>query len=123
MGGKDINTPLNMAISMGEMIAEDEPNLKQRVFLMTDGKVDNSEEVIEQCENPAIVVHTVGIGLDVDTKLLTQAAEKGRGSCNIITDRDDQAIIDSKIIQSLLQAQAPALDHCHLIWESNGKVI
>ena len=54
-GGTDIAAPLLSAISYSI-------NMKKKVFLLTDGKVDNPREVAELARNEGCSVHTVGIG-------------------------------------------------------------
>jgi len=56
------------------------PNLKKRVFCLTDGAVSNPEQVIELAKVESIVVHTVGIGDGCDTYMLSRTAKEGRGT-------------------------------------------
>ena len=75
------------------------------------------------CENPSIVVNTVGIGNGIDANMLQVAAVKGRGSCSLITDNDDAGILNGKIIGALGNSCDPSLENCTITWESGGKVI
>ena len=68
MNGTDIATPLQMAISMSEFLEGE--NMKQRVFILTDGTVPNPQEVIDLCKDPSIVVSTIGIGDEIDRNML-----------------------------------------------------
>ena len=54
-GGTDIAAPLLSAITY-------DISMKKRVFILTDGKVDNPREVAELARNEGCSVHTVGIG-------------------------------------------------------------
>ena len=72
MNGTDIATPLEMAIGLSEFL--EDPSIKQRVFILTDGTVPNGQEVVNLCANPAIVVNTIGIGNGIDKNMLFVAA-------------------------------------------------
>ena len=66
-GGTDILTPLTMSFDVNDA---EYGNLKKRVFILTDGMVNNREDVIEAARNGynsgAGIVHTFGIGSGCD---------------------------------------------------------
>jgi hypothetical protein len=70
-----------------------------------------------------MVLHTVCLGTSGNTALLDEAAEKGKGSFNIIYEDDIPHQIDYKVVETLHKVQEPALEDCRLIWEACGKVI
>ena len=82
-GGTDIATPLIQAQTMDSF-----PDSHKRIFLLTDGLVHNSQEVIDQARafNDTIQVFTFGLGSGIDRNLCEKTAEAGRGTCSIVED-------------------------------------
>ena len=95
LGGTDIATPLLMTISM------EDPNLKKRIFCLTDGAVSNPDEVVELAKTDSIVVHTVGIGDGCDTNMLARTAKEGRGTYSQIGDGESDSVLNGKVITAL----------------------
>ena len=91
-------------------------HLQKRIFLLTDGQVGNSQEIIEQAsfKNDTIRTHTFGIGNGADTYMVTKVAEVGRGSYSLIQDSSNQ--LNSKVITALSRAFEPSLKECQLIF-------
>ena len=78
LGGTNIIDPLIRA-------QEDfQSDLKKRIFILTDGAVDNPARVIDQVKlhNDRIRVMSFGIG-DCDSDLVMKIAEAGRGTYTI----------------------------------------
>ena len=78
LGGTNIIDPLTRA-------QEDfQSDLKKRIFILTDGAVDNPDRVIEQVKlhSDKIRVMSFGIG-DCDSELVRKIAEAGRGTHTI----------------------------------------
>ena len=90
--------------------------MKKRIIILTDGIVDNPKEVVDLCKNESVSVHTVGIGDGIDSEMLKRAAKAGRGSCSLIKDNDDSAVLNEKIIDALKKAMEPSLDNCIMRW-------
>lgn len=91
-----------------------------RVFLLTDGQVDEPQKVIDlirekvnarQKENVDLRVFTFGIGNDCDKKLVKESAEVGRGINYLVEDSRNMELLKTKIIDALLKAMEPALDN------------
>ena len=63
--------------------------MQKRIFLLTDGMVNNPEEVVAQAGicNENIRVHTFGIGDGCDKSMVIGAAHAGRGSCSFVIDK------------------------------------
>ena len=58
------------------------------IFLLTDGQVDNPDEVVSliKKESGKCKVHGFGIGSDVDPYLIEKYAKAGRGSANFVSN-------------------------------------
>jgi hypothetical protein len=61
---------------------------QKRVFLLTDGEVDNKEAIFEYVRNNSdeMRIHTFGIGSGCDRELITETAKAGRGSFSFASD-------------------------------------
>lgn len=89
-GGTEILQPMNKAI---ELLKEDpiarKLGLKQsRIFLLTDGEVENREDVINAAlhRNEKVSIHTFGIGGQCDKDMVKRIAQNGEGSSYLIAD-------------------------------------
>jgi len=91
-------------------------NKKLRVFLLTDGEVDNKDQVIAQvrkhCETTR--VHSFGIGNDCDRELIKQTAIAGRGSYSFASENSSN--LSGQVIQALNKATQPSLKDCTFTW-------
>ena len=69
-------------------VSLDVGNRKKRIFLLTDGQVDNTSKIIEFAKNNNKItkIHTFGIGDGCDRKLVSETAYAGKGSCNFATE-------------------------------------
>ena len=95
LGGLDILRPLKTIFEM-----ESECD-KQDYFLLTDGAVPNTDQilkVIEDNASPSRRLHTFGLGDEVDEKLIKKAAIKGFGHFYLTKELQN---LDNKIIDSL----------------------
>lgn len=85
MGGTEILNPLKKAVDLNV------GKRKKRVFLLTDGEVNNSKEIIDFAKLHAenVRIHTFGVGRDCDKKLIEGIALAGRGSFSYAVDSRD----------------------------------
>ncbi|CDW72317.1 UNKNOWN [Stylonychia lemnae] len=95
MGGTEIAQPLFEIFSQ----IPDE-NLPRHIYLLTDGEVSNTEEVIELVKDNRnnSTVHTFGIGDGVSTELIKKCAMVGGGHYSFI---DNPHEIEEKVIAAL----------------------
>ena len=109
-GGTNILDPLKKATEL------DIGKRKRRVFLLTDGEVENKDQVIAQarknCEKTR--VHAFGIGNGCDRELIKQTAIAGRGSFSFATDNSSN--LSGQVIQALKKATQPSLMDCKFSW-------
>lgn len=63
-------------------------SLKKRIFLLTDGRVRDNSQCIEQARqfSEFARVFTFGLGSGCDTQLCEETAKAGRGTCSIVSD-------------------------------------
>ena len=70
LGGTEILDPLILCSGL------DTPNREKRVFLLTDGEVDNRDQIFEYVreQNNIMRIHTFGIGSGCDKELIQKTA-------------------------------------------------
>ena len=133
MGGTNILSPLRKAqlmelpsayrdynkwlndYSNGDKYDIPTKHVQKRIFLLTDGEVRNSLEVVNQARfaNDSIRTHTFGIGHRCDERLVIDVANAGRGSHSIVLDNSKE--LNSKVILALARAFEPSLKSCKLV--------
>ncbi len=110
MGGTEILEPLELA----KQQFKNGDNIKHvRIFLLTDGEVQNRNEVIAAAKtgNDEIRIHTFGIGGACDKDMVEQMAKRGRGSVSLI---DNPEKLERNVIRALRVASEPSLKKCRL---------
>ncbi len=95
MGGTELLNPLKEIVSM--KAAKDLPRC---LYLLTDGAVFNTEEVVNliRVNNQNCSVNTFGIGSGADENLIKNCAKAGRGHFTFI---DKLQEIETKVIDAL----------------------
>lgn len=97
LGGTEIYDPLVHIFKQKQ-----DPSLSRHIFLLTDGAVGNTGEVIKLIDrevNKSIqCVHTIGMGSGADKHLVEGAAEAGFGTSALIAD---QKLVEEKVIAAL----------------------
>ena len=77
-----------------------EGGLNTHIFLLTDGAISNTKEVVKliRMNNKSSKVHTFGIGSGVSTELVKNSAMAGRGHFYFINNMSE---IDQKVLDAL----------------------
>ena len=109
-GGTEMRAPLEHALAT----APGAGMLKQIVFI-TDGSVGNESELVSLIHRQIgdARLFTVGIGAAPNVYFLQQAAEAGRGSHTIISDREQVA---SRMLDLFRKLEHPALVDLAVRW-------
>ena len=65
--------------------------VETRIFLLTDGQAHDRKYVEEQVKKVKQnqKIFTFGLGAGVDKKFLKEVAQDGKGTCSIVSDRDN----------------------------------
>ncbi|XP_060569595.1 von Willebrand factor A domain-containing protein 5A-like isoform X2 [Ruditapes philippinarum] len=113
MGGTEILQPLEHVFNKNPI-----PSHPRRVFVLTDGQVDNTDAVIglvrKESINTSTRVFTLGIGHGVSTALIDGIARNGGGKSEFISGEDR---IQPKVISLLKRAMQPAITDISLDWD------
>ena len=86
-----------------------EPSRK-KIFLLTDGEVNQPEEVIKLAKESQTYIHTFGIGEDCSRYLIQEVAKAARGSYSFVEDSNDNLKV--KVIEALRKAINASLQGC-----------
>ncbi|CAG7721881.1 unnamed protein product [Allacma fusca] len=111
MGGTEILEPLKEIFS-----AESVPGYLRQIFVITDGEVGNTEEVIGITKAKAHEsrVFTLGIGDGASHHLVEGIAQAGGGTSAFVTYNE---AVDKKVLQQLKDALQPSLTNVQIKWE------
>lgn len=103
LGGTEIYEVLQQLLSQKPI--EDYP---RQIFLLTDGGVSDTQEVIRMValNNKYSRVHTIGIGNGCSEDLVLGCAKKGKGQHVFIVDQENPS---EKIIQLLSDSLSPVI--------------
>lgn len=109
-GGTDFLTPLELAKKVDQSI------YKRRIFILTDGNVDNKLQVVNSIEdmckkNDNVKVFTFGIGSGCDKDLVQRCSDVGNGFYSIVEDGEPKEL-KIKVVRALWSASEPALQDC-----------
>ena len=99
------------------------PKYPRNVFLLTDGAISNTDEVVSKIRkfNYSTRVHTFGIGSGASAYLVKETAKAGLGTSAMIADNDRK--IKEKVIQALKIAAKPAFTDIKVDWKSNSNAL
>jgi uncharacterized protein YegL len=116
LGGTEILQPLQAIF--GRSVSNGK---NRQVFVLTDGEVTNTEQVIECCRQNAhnSRVFTVGIGNDVSRALVEGMARSADGTAEFVAGADlkgQSAAFEMKIINQLKIATMPAISKVMVDW-------
>ncbi|XP_065191587.1 von Willebrand factor A domain-containing protein 5A-like [Sycon ciliatum] len=127
MGGTEILAPLKAILSEGSSwlsggmigramgLSAAQPMRHRKLFLLTDGSVGNTAEVISTVKQHAqsTRVYTFGVGDGAAADLVRGVARAGRGEACFIRNGEP---IDEKVISQLSKAMEPTLEELEIDW-------
>lgn len=96
-GGTEIREPLIAA----QTAQEYESGKQKRIFLLTDGDVGNTNEVVNaaHAQRNSTRVFTFGLGSGCDKSLITKVAQAGRGSYTFVRDGGED--LNGQVVRAL----------------------
>jgi hypothetical protein len=100
MGGTELLKPINYLLDLKTKFIN--------VFVLTDGQISNTEEVVTTIRKKRISTtrfFTIGFGEDADRVLCNRLAETGAGKCDMIVDVDNASLRQTLINQYVLSTQ------------------
>jgi len=112
LGGTEILEPLKHVLNQ-ELLS----NYARNVFVLTDGEVSNTDDVIEYVRSKRAQgrVFALGIGSHVSSALVKGIARAGRGTAEFV-DGDEAAAVESAVERQMTVATTPALDDVRVDW-------
>ncbi|CAI2384019.1 unnamed protein product [Moneuplotes crassus] len=120
MGGTNIYDPLK---AIFDEKRDSKNEYTRHLFLLTDGGVENTDDVIEliRSNNLNTRVHTFGIGYSASPRLIFEGAAAGLG-CSEHSSEFDQKL-NSKVIKTLRKAAKPAYTQMKIDWGKNNSAV
>lgn len=116
MGGTEVLQPLMEALDASSM--SNDRKLPRQVFLLTDGQVSNTREVVnavrKSCNESGTRVFTFGIGSGASLDLIRGVAHAGRGSFALIRDGGED--MNGIVLRQLRHAIKPLLSNVRVSW-------
>jgi Ca-activated chloride channel family protein len=114
LGGTEVLPALEHVLE-----AERRPGLPRQVFVLTDGEVSNTDEVIALGRRHAghTRIFTFGIGAGASHHLLKGLARAGEGEAEFIAPGER---IEAKVLRQLSRALTPALSDVSVDWSGLG---
>eukprot|EP00351_Strombidinopsis_sp_SopsisLIS2011_P005721 CAMPEP_0116875818 /NCGR_PEP_ID=MMETSP0463-20121206/7923_1 /TAXON_ID=181622 /ORGANISM="Strombidinopsis sp, Strain SopsisLIS2011" /LENGTH=143 /DNA_ID=CAMNT_0004522129 /DNA_START=1082 /DNA_END=1513 /DNA_ORIENTATION=+ len=112
--GTDILTPIKMAYEL------DSGPYKKNIFLLTDGEVNNPDEIVNYVHNKTFKegssarTHAFGIGDGCDVALCKSISENGRGTFSFAADGTPD--LRHLVIKALKKASMESLKDCRVKW-------
>ncbi|EAR96606.2 von willebrand factor type A domain protein (macronuclear) [Tetrahymena thermophila SB210] len=112
LGGTEIYNPLHNVFIMKRI-----SGYNRQIFLLTDGEVDSSEQVIELIKknNKYNRVHSIGFGFKADQYLIKESAIAGKGISKIV---DQNCDLSEVIINMLSLCITPTFDEFKITYDN-----
>eukprot|EP01099_Mayorella_cantabrigiensis_P002411 TRINITY_DN2057_c0_g1_i6.p1 TRINITY_DN2057_c0_g1~~TRINITY_DN2057_c0_g1_i6.p1 ORF type:complete len:762 (+),score=229.38 TRINITY_DN2057_c0_g1_i6:63-2348(+) len=116
-GGTELVQPLK---AVCEMNSKEDKKYQNVIFVLTDGQVDNREDVISLCEKKSKEARffSVGIGEDVDRDLVSGIATKGGGLCEFVVGKQK---IQSKLMKLVKFSMSSSYSSVEVEWPDSIK--
>ncbi len=113
----DGGTRIDLALARGlELIAAGKAERAQRIIFLTDGGVDDEQEILRLVRSGlgAARLHTLGIGAAPNRYLMRKMAETGRGLCEFISTADG---VDNRVDAFFARLDRPVMTDVTLAWD------
>ncbi|OLC56508.1 MAG: marine proteobacterial sortase target protein, partial [Acidobacteria bacterium 13_1_40CM_4_69_4] len=113
----DGGTRIDLALRRGlELIQAGHPDRAQRIVFLTDGGVDDEDEILGMVRSGlgAARLHTLGIGPAPNRYLMRKMAEAGRGLCEFIATTSG---VDNRVDSFFARLSRPVMTDVALDWE------
>jgi len=112
LGGTDILAALHAVQDLQPV-----PGHARQVFLLTDGEVSNTDEVIAHVGAMGARTFALGLGCSASRGLVQGVARAGRGSAEFVLGGDR---LHTKVIRQLQNAMQPAITDVSIDWGVSG---
>jgi von Willebrand factor A domain-containing protein 5 len=114
MGGTEILQPVQHALNLPRI-----ENYQRNIFLLTDGSVSNSDEVVEVIRKYSINnqarVFSIGIGNGCSETFIRKSAEVGSGKSLLLSDGEN---ITQPLLNLLQESLTPALSNFEIHFDN-----
>ena len=117
LGGTDLSGPLYYILKDSYTDYKD-INLSKQILILTDGDINVGDDVIEliKLHNNEFRIHCIGIGNDVNKKLIIETTNAGNGKYYFISED----LIDSKVLEILKECSKEYIKDYKFILNNNA---
>lgn len=117
LGGTELLAPLRDVLS-----SPADPQFPRQVFVLTDGEVGNTEDVVSCVRKHAkgTRVFTLGIGSDASTELVNGIANAGKGHAEFVVSGER---LEAKVLRQLKRALQPVLKQPTIDYAAGGVAV
>ncbi|KAL4459315.1 hypothetical protein ABPG74_017928 [Tetrahymena malaccensis] len=111
--GTEIYNPLSCIFAQKRI-----QKYNRQIFLLTDGQVKNSFEILNLIKknNQFDRVHSIGFGSDTDKNFINKSAQYGKGISKIVDFKSD---LSSIVLQMLFQSLTPTLSEFKILYDQS----
>jgi hypothetical protein len=98
-------------------------NYPRQVFLLTDGQVSNTQQLVDLTRKHCVHTRlfTFGLGGSVDRHLVKTLASAGRGECEFVSGfstAEAKQELNAKVMRNLIRAMQPSLTDAKVNWNT-----
>ena len=118
LGGTDLSLPLNYILKYSYSEYKD-ISLSKQIIVLTDGDINIGEDIIEliKLHNNEFLIHFIGIGNEVNKKLIIEASKSGNGTYYFINDSLNE--LDEIIFEILNNCTKEYINNYKFILDEN----
>ena len=118
LGGTDLSLPLNYILKLSYSDYKD-ISLSKQIIVLTDGDINIGEDIIEliKLHNNEFLIHFIGIGNEVNKKLIIEASNAGNGTHYFINNSSNE--LDKIIFEILNNCTKEYINNYKFIIDTN----
>ena len=118
LGGTDLSLPLNYILKLSYSDYKD-ISLSKQIIVLTDGDINIGEDIIEliKLHNNEFLIHFIGIGNEVNKKLIIEASNAGNGTYYFINNSSNE--LDKIIFEILNNCTKEYINNYKFIIDTN----
>ena len=120
LGGTNLSEPLNYILKDSYSDYKD-INISKQIMVLTDGDINVGEDIIEliKLHNNEFLIHFIGIGNEVNKKLIIEAGKSGNGTYYFIDDSLNE--LNNKVFEIINNCTKEYINNYKFILNKNNK--
>ncbi len=120
LGGTNLSEPLNYILKDSYSDYKD-INISKQIMVLTDGDINVGEDIIEliKLHNNEFLIHFIGIGNEVNKKLIIEAGKSGNGTYYFIDNSLNE--LNNKVFEIINNCTKEYINNYKFILNKNNK--